>query len=386
MQSRVKTPKNVVVVTHTFFYGASEALFDYLEKKSVPMLWYIGHPLRPEQPMGASRRYINGKLMSESSWRVWMSGSLFSYATDMMRTFLLILKYSGPIELFIGINPLNAFCGIMLRKFKRVDRVVFYAIDFVPKRFSLSIVNTLYHCLESYVVRNADICWNVSPKIAEGREKYLGIDSKKYRQQVVPIGIWQKDIASHIKRTNHNRIIFVGHLLEKQGVQVVLHALPKVIRYIPDVTFTLIGGGEYENPLRALSRALRLGSHVKFFGWEPRQEVIRNKLLQSDIAVAVYSSEGEKDTNFTYYADPTKIKTYLSCGLPVVLTPVPYNAKELERKGAAYLIKYTEEDVSKMLISLLTDSEKLRKAKQSALACVRAYTWERIFSTAFNLL
>lgn len=380
------TPQNVVVVTHTFFYGASEALSGYLEKKSVPMLWYIGHPLRPEQPMGASRRYFNGKLMSESSWRVWMSGSLFSYATDMMRTFLLILKYSGPIELFIGINPLNAFCGIMLRKFKRVDRVVFYAIDFVPKRFSWSIVNALYHRLESYVVRNADICWNVSPKIAEGREKYLDIDSNKYPQQVVPIGIWQKDMAKTIKRTNNSRIIFVGHLLEKQGVQVVLRALPKVIRYIPDVTFTIIGGGEYENTLRALSRSLRLGSHVKFFGWEPRQEVIRNKLLQSDIAVAVYSSEGEKDTNFTYYADPTKIKTYLSCGLPVVLTPVPYNAKELERKGAAYLVKYTEEEVSAMLISLLTESERLRKAKQSALACVRAYTWERIFSTAFNLL
>ena len=386
MQSRVTIPQNVVVVTHTFFYGASEALSGYLVGKSISTHWYIGHPLRPEQPMGVSRMYADGKLTSESRWRVWKSGTLLSYTTDMMCTFLLILRYPRPIELFIGINPLNAFCGIMLRKFKRVERVVFYAIDFVPKRFSWSIVNTLYHRLESYVVRNADVCWNVSPKIAEGRERYLGIDSEKYQQQVVPIGIWQKDMASDIKRANDNRIIFVGHLLEKQGVQVVLRALPKVIKYIPDVTFTIIGGGEYENTLRALSNSLRLDSHVKFLGWESRQEMIRNKLLRSDIAVAVYSSDGEKDTNFTYYADPTKIKTYLSCGLPVVLTPVSYNAKELERKGAAYLVKYTEEDVSTVLISLLTHLEKLRKAKQNALACVRAYTWERIFSTAFNRL
>lgn len=375
-----------MVVTHTFFYGASEALSEYLEEKSISWLWYIGHPLRPEQPMGVSRMYIDGKQTSQSHWKVWKSGSMLSYAVDMVRTFALIFVNSRPIELYIGINPLNAFCGILLRKCKKVRWVVFYAIDFVPKRFSFPIVNVLYHYLESYVVRNADICWNVSPKIAEGREKYLGIDPDTYPQQVVPIGIWQKDMATTIKRTNNNRIIFVGHLLEKQGVQVVLRALPQVIRRIPDVTFTIIGGGEYEHTLRALSRSLRLGSHVTFLGWEARQEVIRKKLLQSDIAVAVYSTVGEAGTNFTYYADPTKIKTYLSCGLPVVLTPVSYNAEELEKKGAGFLVNYSQEDVSRVLISLLTHSERLHMAKQSALSCVRAYTWERIFSAAFSRL
>lgn len=386
MQSRVTIPQNVVVVTHTFFYGASEALSGYLVGKSISTLWYIGHPLRSEQPMGVFRKYIDGKLASESYWKVWKSGSTFSYASDMIRTFLLIFRNTGPIELYIGVNPLNAFCGILLRKFNRVRRVVFYAIDFVPKRFSWSIVNALYHHVESYVVRNADVCWNVSPKIAEGREKYLGIDPNTYPQQVVPIGIWQRDMATAIKRTNNNRIIFAGHLLEKQGVQVVLRALPQVIRRIPDATFTVIGGGEYENTLHALSHSLRLGSHVTFLGWEARQEVIRRKLLQSDIAVAVYSTDGRSDTNFTYYADPTKIKTYLSCGLPVVLTPVSYNAEELERKGAGFLVKYSQEDVSRILISLLAHSERLSKAKRNALAYARAYTWERIFSAAFSRL
>lgn len=386
MQSRVTIPQNVVVVTHTFFYGASEALSGYLVGKSISMLWYIGHPLRPEQPTGVSRMYIDGKQTSQSHWKVWKSGSMLSYAADIIRTFLLIVKNPRPIELYIGVNPLNAFCGIILRKFKRVGRVVFYAIDFVPKRFSLPIANALYHYVESYVVRNADVCWNVSPRIADGRKKYLGIDSNKYPQQVVPIGIWQKDIAEAVKRTNNNRIIFVGHLLEKQGVQVVLRALPGVIRRIPDVTLTIIGGGEYENTLHALSRSLRLGSHVIFLGWEARQEVIRKKLLQSDIAVAVYSTVGEADTNFTYYADPTKIKTYLSCGLPVVLTPVSHNAEELERKGAGFLVKYSQEDVSRILISLLAHSERLSKAKRNALAYARTYTWERIFSAAFSRL
>src|SRR5262249_43330397 len=122
-----------------------------------------------------------------------------------------------------------------------------------------------------------------------------------------------------------HQILFLGHLLEKQGVQIVLDALPSVIKKIPTVHFIIAGGGEYLTTLQDQVSQLSLAKYVSFTGWIKERKQIDRMMSESAIAVATYKPEKKQLYNFTYYADPTKLKDYLSAGLPIILTDISYN-------------------------------------------------------------
>ncbi len=367
-----------IIVTHELYYGAPQALRDYLIGKRVKELVYISHPIRPENPQSKKELYKNGKRY-ESLSLTRPSGTAWWFGVDFIATILWVIGLRGRYDVYIGVDPLNCLAGLVLRALGLVRCVIFYSIDFTPKRFPQKIVDGLYHTIESLCVRFADMRWDVSPRIAEGREKFLGLKREDFPVTVVPVGVWRKDIAPHNTKFDAHRIVFVGHLLKKQGVDNVLKALSMVVKRVDDVTVLIIGGGEEERALRQLAGKLHIDTHVEFTGWIWDQDEIRRALLGCAFAVATYDPQGAKEDNFTYYADPTKIKTYLSCGLPVVITDVPHNAGDLVARGCALVVDYDETSTAKALVDLLTDTEKLRRMRRKALEVAREFTWEKIF-------
>ena len=67
------------------------------------------------------------------------------------------------------------------------------------------------------------------------------------------------------------------------------------------------------------------------------QSTITSLLGDCVVAIAPFLND---DKQFTKYADPQKIKYYLAAGLPIFLTDVPPNARELaEIAGCSLLSK-----------------------------------------------
>lgn len=384
MQSRLNTPQQVIIVTHTLFYGASEALCDYLISQNIQSLIYIGHPLLIENSTYTQRVFIKGARVREIRFKQSHAGTVVSFIRDALRTFIECFHLRKHHYMYIGVNPLNASVGIVLRILGIVKYVIFYAIDFSPKRSSNTLINYIYHSMECFAVRYSDTCWNVSPRIEEGRKEFLGLKTMKDKQIVVPIGVWGKDIVKKIKLKNDYRLIFVGHLLEKQGVQEVIRAMPAILKKLPKVSFVIIGGGEYEQPLRELVSSLSLEKYVQFMGWQSDQAVIQKEIIKSDIALATYMPSGRDTTNFSYYADPTKIKTYLSCGVPVLMTDVSYNAKSLMKSGVAVVIPYNHHAIASAIIRLFTHANVLNEMKQKTIKEAHKFRWDMIFEKAFQ--
>ena len=383
MQGSIISSSRIIIATHELYYGAPQALRDYLVGKHGKELVYISHPIRPENTKSQKDLYKNGKLLHSFSF-ARPSGSAWWFGVDFFLTIVWGIGLRGRYDVYIGVDPLNCLSGLVLRSLGLVKCVIFYSIDFTPKRFPQKLVNDLYHAIESFCVRFADIRWDISPRIAEGREKFLGLKQKDYPVTVVPVGMWEKDIAGPNSNFDAYRIVFVGHLLRKQGVDKVLEALFIVRKKIKDVTLLIIGGGEEEGSLRRLASKLHLGKNVEFPGWMWDQGEIRKLLLGCAFAVATYDPQGAQEDNFTYYADPTKIKTYLSCGLPVIMTNVPFNAGDLARRGCAVIVDYDEKSIAKVLIDVLTDKEKLETMRKSAIKTAGEFTWEEIFKKTLS--
>jgi 1,4-alpha-glucan branching enzyme len=176
-------------------------------------------------------------------------------------------------------------------------------------------------------------------------------------------------------------IAFLGHLLEKQGVQVALQALPAVLREVPHARLLVMGTGPCEGELRRLATRLGVTEHVEFTGFIDDFGLIQRRLAQSTIGVAPYLGELDR---WTRYADPGKIKDYLAAGLPIVTTAVPPIARKLETAGAGVVADPTPVSVAAVLVWLLTDRAILEHMSHAALALAQEYDWNRIFDNAFR--
>ena len=168
------------------------------------------------------------------------------------------------------------------------------------------------------------------------------------------------------------------------GVQKVLEALPRVIESLPDTTLTIIGRGPFERDLRSQAEALKLGGHVRFLGFVESHVEIEKIIAASTLAVATYNPE---EASFTWTTDPGKLKVYLGAGLPIVMTEVPPNSRELAERGGALLVDYEAQGIAGALLSVLSDEGEWRRRSDLARSYARQFDWKDIFDRAFgNLL
>lgn len=379
--------QKIVISTHEMFYGVPHALRDYLLNKKIKRLTFIGHSLIDQivdQKKSSIVVYEKGKQVFKKHVARSAYGIL-SYIFDFFLTTYWIIKQREKYDMFIGVDALNSFSGLTLKKIGKVEKVIFYAMDFHPIRFNNKLLNFIYHKIEKFCVKNVDEIWNVSPKIAEGRERFLHISEIDYPQKVVSSGIWSKKVKKFPSdKVKKHQLLFLGHLLEKQGLQMVLEATPLIVKRIPDFKFIILGGGEYEDNLKKLTRELKIRKYIEFKGWIKDRRIIDTTLGESAAAIVVYVPEKEKIHNFSYYGDPIKIKEYLASGLPVILTDVPHNAREIERRKCGIVVEYKKEDIANAVIKILSNEKELKTYRSNALAYAKEFDWNVIFSKVLN--
>lgn len=91
------------------------------------------------------------------------------------------------------------------------------------------------------------------------------------------------------------RLLFVGRLVERKGVEVLVRALPRLLEE-RDVRLTVVGEGEREASLRAAARDVGVADRVEFTGFLSREELSR-RYASCDIFVlpAVVDRKGDTE-------------------------------------------------------------------------------------------
>lgn len=376
--------KKIVIVFHEATTGLAYDLRDYLLKKEIEELLFISHPLLylKENFKKSSwyEYYKDGKIVKKGNAFHWVLPEYFLYIKDILYTLLWCFSIGRSFDIYIGIGNLNAFTGCILRFLKRVEKVVYYVIDYVPERFQNKLVNDVYHWIERFVAFYSNRTWNLSPRMIKGREKRW----KTFfpNQLVVPHGV----AFSRIKRVlfekiNKTEILYMGVLLKNKGVQLIIEALPKIIKHIPNVKVSIIGKGPYEEELRNLVQKLHLESYIEFLGYISNHEEVENRIAKAAIAIALYD---KADDEFTYYADPGKIKTYIGAGVPVIMTDVPYVAREVVKANCGFIVPYKQDALTDVILTFLQDEKLMRVYRKNAIKFAKKYDWDRVFADAFS--
>jgi glycosyltransferase involved in cell wall biosynthesis len=370
---RAEIPRRIVLATHYYATGPALDLEAYLQPMTDELL-FIAHPLFAGGGPSYARRYQAGRLTQTLEKPPPKYPGRF--VTDLWRTLRWV---DGTWDLFIAGDPLLALAGLWLRRRRRVRHLVLYSIDYSPRRFANPMLNRVYHRIDRLAAQHADVVWNVSAAIETARRDRDGRATTS-PQLVVPLGTYFDRIPRTSSAPPIPRLAFLGHLLDKQGLQLVIEALPSIRRRLPAVTLLVLGDGPYRAALERQSADLGVGAAVEFAGFIDDHREIERRLAGCTLGLAPYVPDPE---SFSRFADPGKIKIYLACGLPVILTDVPPIAPLIEARGAGRIVPYDAAALAETIIDYLSEPARLERARAAAIALGAEYAWDRVFAAAF---
>ena len=373
----------VIIVAHEFVNEggvAYETSLFFLKNKAKEIL-YIAHPLFSiKETYNKDSRYQyykETKLIKTHKTKHFHLPEPLLYVKDFLYT--LIWSRKG-CDIFIGLDPLNALAGLVLRELNIVQKVIYYSIDYFPTRFKNKFMNRIYHMVDKICVRFADETWNVGLMMAKAREKNNGMDRKKFnRQYIVPIGIWfDKSKVKAINKIDKRKMIYAGQLIDYKGIDLAIKTLPAIRNVLPDVHLEIIGMGAGEQGLKRIVKDMGLDSCVTFFGWISNREAFYAKLSNGAVGLATFNTEilDDKIKN----ADPSKIKDYLLCGMPVITTKALATYKEIEKEKCGIVIDYGTKEFADAVIKLLGDETVLEEYRKNASKYVERFDWNFILS------
>lgn len=374
-----------LLISHiTDLAGPSEALENYLRHRS-DVLGVIYHPFHYcSDRRSLARKYVAGRLALDTRRCGWALPNLLTYVKDALFSLLFFLKLGGRYNDCVACDPLNALVAILLKKCGLIDRVVFYTIDWMPERFANKLLNAVYHALDRFCVRNCDAAWNISPRIVEVRRSQGLPDAKNV---LVPVGVDLEKISLPDKAGRTPRdLVLLGALSPSKGVDLVIEAWPRLLARFADLRLHVIGKtpnnavedgvvyAPYEPRLRALGESVVLHGVMN-------HDTVLATLPGFDISLALYRPT---DNNLSRWADPSRVKDYLACGLPVVITDVPEIAKDVAAEGAGLVTAYTAEAVEGAVAALVEAPDLWRSMAGQAAAYMERYRWSAIFDASFE--
>jgi len=376
--------KKVVIFSHYATTGACEELRDWLRALRAREVVYVAFPFGSNgDRFVRADVYCQGELVRtcRSLFRLKLPEPL-AYAKDLFYALLYAVRFARGAEVLVAGDNLLTLAAVLTRWLTGVRRVVYYMIDYTPVRYASRLLNALYYGVDRFAAYHADAVWPLTPQIIRGRFDCGRLAERRVRWYAVPYGGHPLEAAS-AARFDRTRVVYMGDVLRNKGAELFVPMARELKRLVPDFRFTVIGGGKDLPALREEIRAAGLEGHFEVYGFVEKISDVLAKLSTAGVAIAPYYPH---DANsFTFYSDPGKIKVYLGCGLPIVLTDVPPIAKDLEREGAGRIVRYSAEEFAKAIAELIGGDE-YQARRERARALGENFAWPKVFAEAFAKL
>jgi len=197
---------------------------------------------------------------------------------------------------------------------------------------------------------------------------------------VIPNGINIKDFDLPLSKEkcreklglplNKYIILFLGALSPYKGPDILVKAMQKVIKKIPNVELVLCGEGGLKTKLKELSNKLNLNEYLRFAGFI--DEKLKPLYYKSaDIFVLPSTMKTE--------CYPLAILEAMACGLPIVTSDIGGISDAVKNgKNGLLVPPKNSEALADAIIYLLEGEDVRERMGKNGKEKVKNYSWERI--------
>jgi len=200
--------------------------------------------------------------------------------------------------------------------------------------------------------------------------------------QIIPMGIdYEKFAAGNaqavLKPSNTQKIIllFVGRLVEKKGVAVLIAAVAGLPKSLLDrIELWIIGDGVERERLKMLAVDLKIEDKVVFYGRLP------NAILPDYYAVAdIFIAPSIVDTNGDTEGQGVILLEAMASKIPVISTNIGGIAEVIEHRKTGLLVNAkAPEEIKQAIELLITDKELSVSLRTAGRQVAESYDWEKM--------
>ena len=201
----------------------------------------------------------------------------------------------------------------------------------------------------------------------------MGVALDKVRVISMGVDLQHRFTPDPTVERDTSELLFVGRLVEKKGLQVLLEAMPKVLAKYPTVRLTVAGAGPLEEELRVLSRKLDISDNVDFLGMVP-QSKLPELYRRATLAVFPFlvAKSGDQEGFGLVQVEA------MGCSCPVIAGDLPaiHDTTTHEKSGLLFPPGNSEILAETILRALNNPDLCLRLAHAARKKVVENFDWE----------
>jgi len=171
------------------------------------------------------------------------------------------------------------------------------------------------------------------------------------------------------RKPGQQRILFLGRLDARKGIEVLLRAMPQVAHSLPNARLVVAGRGPLERDARRLAQRLGIPSRVDFLGSVPLEDLPG---LYAGSEVYCAPSHGGETLGIV-------LLEAMASGTPVVASRIP-GYDETIREGVDGILVPPDDPagLAAALVRLLADESLRRRLAGAGLSRAQDFAWPKI--------
>ena len=173
---------------------------------------------------------------------------------------------------------------------------------------------------------------------------------------------------------NDKVVMYLGSILSHSGLDVIFNDMGKILKEIPEFKLLVVGDGPDLERLKQQSKQLGIYEKIIFTGFVPYKEVPRFCSL-ADLCINPFRMDGKYA--FNDKLTPVKFFDFLSCGKPVLATPLQGTLYDFPKESNTIIYESLDLFTGKMIELLKNDS--LDEIGQRGREFVgKNFTWDSV--------
>jgi phosphatidylinositol alpha-mannosyltransferase len=201
-----------------------------------------------------------------------------------------------------------------------------------------------------------------------------GINLNRFRPDLPPLP--EPVPATPAPRMSRNKtILFLSRLDKRKGLDVLIRAMPLILKAIPDACLIVVGRGPMEGYCRELVKRLEIGAMVRFIGQVNQGEVPRYYCGADVFCSPALGGETQG----------VVLLEAMACGVPVVASRIPgYDETVRDRVDGILFPAGDIAGLAHSLIQVLTDESLKVRLVSNGRKKVLNYAWPVIAQQTLN--
>jgi len=193
---------------------------------------------------------------------------------------------------------------------------------------------------------------------------------------ILPNGAEDSWFGDVVESDAKHRIVFLGSINRKNILEPLFDALPAVIAQYPDAQVLIMGGGQFLDYFKELTKEKGIEKGVTFTGWLSIEEAMK-QLKAGDIG---YSYMPAGITNEA--ASNMKVPQYMARGVVPFVSDVGDLPRTVENGKFGYIVSSSDTKLfKKSLLNAFEDNERKQKSDNAREYSEKTLAWSKLATT-----